>query len=66
MCVVGGVTDRQRPSQDDHPLASLPLLGYRVSMARAADGIHKRHVFKLQFKAHIYFFRAEDKFAFRR
>lgn len=60
------MTDRQLPSQDDHPLASLPLLGYRVSMVRADDGIHKRHVFKLQFKAHIYFFRAEDKFAFKR
>ncbi|XP_070345271.1 FERM, ARHGEF and pleckstrin domain-containing protein 2 isoform X7 [Equus asinus] len=52
--------------QDDYPLASLPLLGYSVSVPRAADGIHKEHVFKLQFKSHIYFFRAESKYTFGR
>ncbi|XP_055964266.1 FERM, ARHGEF and pleckstrin domain-containing protein 2 [Sorex fumeus] len=52
--------------QDDHPLASLPLLGYRVSVAGAADGIRKEHVFKLQFKGHVYFFRAENTYTFRR
>nr|XP_045367553.1 FERM, ARHGEF and pleckstrin domain-containing protein 2 [Camelus bactrianus] len=52
--------------QDDYPLASLPLLGYQVSIPREADGIHKEHVFKLQFKSHIYFFRAESKYTFRR
>nr|XP_040124151.1 FERM, ARHGEF and pleckstrin domain-containing protein 2 isoform X6 [Ictidomys tridecemlineatus] len=52
--------------QDDHPLASLPLLGYSVSVATEADGIHKDYVFKLQFKSHIYFFRAESKYTFER
>ncbi|XP_072818135.1 FERM, ARHGEF and pleckstrin domain-containing protein 2 isoform X2 [Vicugna pacos] len=52
--------------QDDYPLASLPLLGYQVSTPGEADGIHKEHVFKLQFKSHIYFFRAESKYMFRR
>uniref|UniRef100_A0A2K6F6U7 FERM, ARHGEF and pleckstrin domain-containing protein 2 n=1 Tax=Propithecus coquereli TaxID=379532 RepID=A0A2K6F6U7_PROCO len=52
--------------QDDYPLASLPLLGYSVSVPREADGIHKDHVFKLQFKSHVYFFRAESKYTFER
>uniref|UniRef100_A0A8C8BK11 FERM, ARHGEF and pleckstrin domain-containing protein 2 n=1 Tax=Otus sunia TaxID=257818 RepID=A0A8C8BK11_9STRI len=45
--------------QDDYPLASLPLLGYAVSSPGEADGIQKDYVFKLQFKSHVYFFRAE-------
>ncbi|XP_021103016.1 FERM, RhoGEF and pleckstrin domain-containing protein 2 isoform X6 [Heterocephalus glaber] len=52
--------------QDDHPLASLPLLGYSVSVPREADGIHKDYVFKLQFKSHVYFFQAESKYTFKR
>nr|XP_023396040.1 FERM, ARHGEF and pleckstrin domain-containing protein 2 isoform X3 [Loxodonta africana] len=52
--------------QDDYPLASLPLLGYSVSVPGEADGIHKDHVFKLQFKSHVYFFRAESKYTFER
>ncbi|XP_048957347.1 FERM, ARHGEF and pleckstrin domain-containing protein 2 isoform X4 [Canis lupus dingo] len=52
--------------QDDHPLASLPLLGYSVSVPEEADGVHKEHVFKLQFKSHVYFFRAESKYTFER
>ncbi|KAM6178482.1 FERM, ARHGEF and pleckstrin domain-containing protein 2 [Rhynchocyon petersi] len=52
--------------QDDYPLASLPLLGYSVSIPEEADGIHKDHVFKLQFKSHTYFFRAESKYTFER
>ncbi|XP_026346637.1 FERM, ARHGEF and pleckstrin domain-containing protein 2 isoform X1 [Ursus maritimus] len=52
--------------QDDHPLASLPLLGYSVSVPQEADGVHKEHVFKLQFKSHVYFFRAESKYTFGR
>ncbi|XP_077009465.1 FERM, ARHGEF and pleckstrin domain-containing protein 2 isoform X2 [Tamandua tetradactyla] len=52
--------------QDDYPLASLPLLGYSVSVPREADGIHKDLVFKLQFKSHVYFFRAESKYTFER
>ncbi|XP_045875858.1 FERM, ARHGEF and pleckstrin domain-containing protein 2 isoform X2 [Meles meles] len=50
--------------QDDYPLASLPLLGYSVSIPKEADGVHKEHVFKLQFKSHVYFFRAESKYTF--
>ncbi|GAB1285278.1 FERM, ARHGEF and pleckstrin domain-containing protein 2 [Apodemus speciosus] len=50
--------------QDDYPLASLPLLGYSVSLPREADSIHKDYVFKLQFKSHVYFFRAESKYTF--
>ncbi|KFV66598.1 FERM, RhoGEF and pleckstrin domain-containing protein 2, partial [Dryobates pubescens] len=52
--------------QDDYPLASLPLLGYAVSNPVEADGIHKDFVFKLQFKSHVYFFRAESKYTFER
>uniref|UniRef100_A0A8C7EU08 FERM, ARHGEF and pleckstrin domain-containing protein 2 n=1 Tax=Neovison vison TaxID=452646 RepID=A0A8C7EU08_NEOVI len=52
--------------QDDYPLASLPLLGYSVSVPKEADGVHKEHVFKLQFKSHVYFFRAESKYTFGR
>ncbi|XP_072474859.1 FERM, ARHGEF and pleckstrin domain-containing protein 2 isoform X2 [Notamacropus eugenii] len=52
--------------QDDYPLASLPLLGYTVSIPEEADGFHKDFVFKLQFKSHIYFFRAESKYTFER
>ncbi|XP_051928970.1 FERM, ARHGEF and pleckstrin domain-containing protein 2 isoform X3 [Hippocampus zosterae] len=52
--------------QDDFPLASLPLLGYTVSMPEEADAIHKDYVFKLQFKSHVYFFRAESEYTFER
>ncbi|XP_058699777.1 FERM, ARHGEF and pleckstrin domain-containing protein 2 isoform X3 [Poecile atricapillus] len=52
--------------QDDYPLASLPLLGYIVSCPVEADGIQKDYVFKLQFKSHVYFFRAESKYTFER
>ncbi|XP_052049724.1 FERM, ARHGEF and pleckstrin domain-containing protein 2 [Apodemus sylvaticus] len=52
--------------QDDYPLASLPLLGYSVSLPREADSIHRDYVFKLQFKSHVYFFRAESKYTFER
>uniref|UniRef100_A0A672V508 FERM, ARHGEF and pleckstrin domain-containing protein 2 n=1 Tax=Strigops habroptila TaxID=2489341 RepID=A0A672V508_STRHB len=52
--------------QDDYPLASLPLLGYGVSAPVEADGIQKDYVFKLQFKSHVYFFRAESKYTFER
>uniref|UniRef100_A0A8B9K984 FERM, ARHGEF and pleckstrin domain-containing protein 2 n=1 Tax=Astyanax mexicanus TaxID=7994 RepID=A0A8B9K984_ASTMX len=50
--------------QDDFPLASLPLLGYTVSTPGEADSIHKEYVFKLQFKSHVYFFRAESEYTF--
>lgn len=52
--------------QDDFPLASLPLLGYTVSTPEEYDGIHKEYVFKLQFKSHVYFFRAESEYTFER
>uniref|UniRef100_A0A8D2ZKH1 FERM, ARHGEF and pleckstrin domain-containing protein 2 n=1 Tax=Scophthalmus maximus TaxID=52904 RepID=A0A8D2ZKH1_SCOMX len=52
--------------QDDFPLASLPLLGYTVSTPEECDGIHKEYVFKLQFKSHVYFFRAESEYTFER
>ncbi|XP_026281304.1 FERM, ARHGEF and pleckstrin domain-containing protein 2 isoform X2 [Frankliniella occidentalis] len=52
--------------QDDSPLASLPLLGYTVSPPSESDGIYKDYVFKLQFKNHVYFFRAESKYTFSR
>lgn len=53
-------------SQDDFPLASLPLLGYAVGTPEESDGIHKEYVFKLQFKSHVYFFRAESEYTFER
>ncbi|XP_052782396.1 FERM, ARHGEF and pleckstrin domain-containing protein 2-like isoform X2 [Mya arenaria] len=52
--------------QDDFPLASLPLLGYAVSQSEDEDAIHKDNVFKLQFKNHVYFFRAESQYTFER
>jgi FERM/RhoGEF/pleckstrin domain protein 2 len=52
--------------QDDFPLASLPLLGYTVSSPSEQDAIHKEYVFKLQFKNHVYFFRAESEYTFGR
>ncbi|MGH0142741.1 UNVERIFIED_CONTAM: hypothetical protein FKN15_024363 [Acipenser sinensis] len=52
--------------QDDFPLASLPLLGYTVSTPAEADSIHKEYVFKLQFKSHVYYFRAESEYTFER
>lgn len=52
--------------QDDSPLASLPLLGYSISTPTEKDGIHKDYVFKLQFKNHVYFFRAESEYTFSR
>jgi len=47
-------------------LASLPLLGYRSSLPIESDGVNKDFVFKLQFKNHVYFFRAESQYAFDR
>jgi len=52
--------------QDDFPLASLPLLGYSVDVPSQGDDISKDYVFKLQFKNHVYFFRAESQFTFDR
>lgn len=52
--------------QDDAPLASLPLLGYSVTTPLEKDNINKDFVFKLQFKNHVYFFRAESEYTFTR
>ncbi len=47
-------------------MASLPLLGYSVTSPSERDHIHKDYVFKLQFKNHVYFFRAESEYTFGR
>lgn len=52
--------------QDSHPLASLPLLGYSLTVPSEAEEIHKDHVFKLHFKSHVYYFRAESEYTFER
>ncbi|XP_066587474.1 FERM, ARHGEF and pleckstrin domain-containing protein 2-like [Prorops nasuta] len=52
--------------QDDWPLACLPLLSYTVSTPSEKDEINKDFVFKLQFKNHVYFFRAESEYTFGR
>jgi len=51
---------------DQFPLASLPLLGYSVTPPSDSDDMKKEFVFKLQFKTHIYFFRAESQYTFKR
>ncbi|XP_072387426.1 FERM, ARHGEF and pleckstrin domain-containing protein 2-like isoform X2 [Diabrotica undecimpunctata] len=51
---------------DDFPLASLPLLGYTVSPPLREDMISKDYVFKLQYKNHVYFFRAESEYTYNR
>ncbi|KAL1132220.1 hypothetical protein AAG570_010177 [Ranatra chinensis] len=58
--------DQIRAAQDDAPLASLPLLGYCVTTPSEKDNINKDFVFKLQFKNHVYFFRAESEYTFSR
>ncbi|XP_046310725.1 FERM, ARHGEF and pleckstrin domain-containing protein 1 isoform X2 [Marmota monax] len=52
--------------QDNHPLASLPLLGYSLTIPSEAENIHKDYVFKLHFKSHVYYFRAESEYTFER
>uniref|UniRef100_A0A7N6BFS4 FERM, ARHGEF and pleckstrin domain-containing protein 1 n=1 Tax=Anabas testudineus TaxID=64144 RepID=A0A7N6BFS4_ANATE len=52
--------------QDDYPLASLPLLGYSVTVPSESENIHKDYVFKLHFKSHIYYFRSESEYTFER
>ncbi|XP_046976462.1 FERM, ARHGEF and pleckstrin domain-containing protein 1-like isoform X1 [Vanessa cardui] len=52
--------------RDTAPLASLPLLGYTVGAPSPGDGIDKEFVFKLQFKNHVYFFRADSHFTYNR
>ncbi|XP_078099446.1 FERM, ARHGEF and pleckstrin domain-containing protein 1-like isoform X4 [Sander vitreus] len=52
--------------QDDYPLASLPLLGYSVTIPSESESIHKDYVFKLHFKSHVYYFRSESEYTFER
>lgn len=52
--------------QDEVPLASLPLLGYAINSPSETDEVHRDLVFKLQFRNHVYFFRAESRYAFER
>jgi FERM, RhoGEF and pleckstrin domain protein 2 len=52
--------------QDDVALASLPLLGYTVGPPSGQDAVQKEFVFKLSFKNHTYFFRAESETTYTR
>ncbi|XP_075994071.1 FERM, ARHGEF and pleckstrin domain-containing protein 1-like [Genypterus blacodes] len=52
--------------QDDYPLASLPLLGYSVTVPAESENIHKDYVFKLHFKSHVYYFRSESEYSYDR
>lgn len=51
---------------DDAALASLPLLGYTVGPPGMQDAVQKEYVFKLSFKNHTYFFRAESEHTYNR
>lgn len=52
--------------RDDIALASLPLLGYTVGPPGVQDAMQKEFVFKLSFKNHVYFFRAESEISYNR
>ncbi|XP_043091649.1 FERM, ARHGEF and pleckstrin domain-containing protein 1 isoform X2 [Puntigrus tetrazona] len=52
--------------QDEYPLASLPLLGYSITVPSESENIHKDYVFKLHFKSHVYYFRSESEYTFER
>ncbi|KAH8407753.1 hypothetical protein KR222_000224 [Zaprionus bogoriensis] len=52
--------------QDEFALASLPLLGYTVGPPGHQDTVQKEFVFKLSFKNHVYFFRAESAHTYNR
>ncbi|XP_065364796.1 FERM, ARHGEF and pleckstrin domain-containing protein 2 isoform X1 [Calliphora vicina] len=52
--------------QDEFALASLPLLGYTVGPPGTQDAVQKEFVFKLSFKNHVYFFRAESIHTYHR
>ncbi|XP_037950420.1 FERM, ARHGEF and pleckstrin domain-containing protein 1 isoform X2 [Teleopsis dalmanni] len=52
--------------QDEFALASLPLLGYTVGPPGHQDTVQKEFVFKLSFKNHVYFFRAESIHTYNR
>uniref|UniRef100_A0A6P6XV42 FERM, ARHGEF and pleckstrin domain-containing protein 2-like n=1 Tax=Dermatophagoides pteronyssinus TaxID=6956 RepID=A0A6P6XV42_DERPT len=55
-----------KTAEDNYPLASLPVIGYTVSIPLDADNMSKNYVFKLQFKKHVYFFRAESEYSFNK
>ncbi|EUB65094.1 FERM, RhoGEF and pleckstrin domain-containing protein [Echinococcus granulosus] len=57
--------------EDSTPIASLPLLGYRLESARpaaaAADAqFHKSDVLQLTYKSHAYYFRTDAPVSFER
>lgn len=52
--------------QDEFALASLPLLGYTVGPPGHLDNVLKEFVFKLSFKNHEYFFRADSIHTYNR
>eukprot|EP00794_Sanderia_malayensis_P010963 gene10963-12124_t len=55
-----------KSSEEDEPLASLPLIGYSVSKPTKVDNIDVDWAFKLQFKTHVYFFKADCEYTFGR
>lgn len=65
VCEIPGLTLTSL-RQDEFPLASLPLLGYTITDAGESENIHKDHVFKLHFKSHVYYFRTESEYFFKR
>ncbi|XP_028405562.1 FERM, ARHGEF and pleckstrin domain-containing protein 1-like [Dendronephthya gigantea] len=52
--------------EEEEPLASLPLIGYAVTKPDENDNINKELVIKLQYKTHVYFFRADSEYSFFR
>ncbi|KAI1285957.1 FERM, ARHGEF and pleckstrin domain-containing protein 1 [Halotydeus destructor] len=53
-------------SHQELPLASLPLLGYKLSLPLEEENMGKKYVFKLYFKMHVYYFRADSEYSFVR
>lgn len=60
------ISGKEIALQDDEPLANLPLLGYEVGPPSLDDDINKDNVFKLHYKTHFYFFRADSPYAYSR
>ncbi len=52
-----------KSANETTPLASLPLLGYKIELLSDEEKsqVQKENVFKLAFKAHVYYFRAESR-----
>lgn len=52
-----------KSANETTPLASLPLLGYKIEFLSDEEKsqVQKENVFKLAFKAHVYYFRAESR-----